>query len=85
MVSFDCAKQCGVQSERRGGFRLTVLLHVHRKESPPPLPPLQAAEAAAAAAAAGDWAAVFEQERHTSLPGAAGPLTPALVLQELRR
>ncbi|PSC73342.1 prolyl-4 hydroxylase alpha subunit [Micractinium conductrix] len=41
--------------------------------------------AGAAAAGGGDWAAVFEAERQGALRGATGPLTPELVLAELRR
>ena len=44
---------------------------------PPPLPPPQAAQ--------GDWAEAFEAERQGLLRGAAGPITPQLVLDELRR
>ena len=55
---------------------------------PPPPPPSLTPTAAAtlqAAQAAGSWAEAFEAERQGLLRGAAGPITPQLVMDELRR
>lgn len=63
-----------------------------RRRSPPGLPPLPppsltptAAATLQAAQAAGSWAEAFEAERQGLLRGVADPITPQLVMDELRR